>query len=860
MNLSNEDRTNACAGRLVPAIFCVSGAASMILQVVWFKQLQFILGSSTLSVSVTVASFFLGLSIGGVYGGRVADDSARPLRVYALLEASLGFVSIAVTAMLREWTGWVGWITPFIALDSPLRLPIIIIFSFAILALPTFLMGATLPLVIKSLVHSRSDLAQQVGRLYGLNTLGAAIGCLAAGFILIGLLGLTNTSLFASASYFLIAALAFFSARFMQSVSALDRAKEPQESGLETESDVLLVFVFACSGFASIAYEIVWFRLLANASNASVYAFSGMLGTYLFGLVIGAFVCSKFLAPHKDRLLRYFALTQALIGAASMLTIATLGRAATFQSLLAPLVLDHVPERIQTLLGMNVVFFFVCFISLILPTTLIGVSFPLASEIAVTRTSVLGRRIGRLYAANTIGGVLGSLSAGFVLLPYLGSQWTLLILISINFTLFGVVLASNAAIRADRLLRREGALAFAFVAAGFLMLGPHYLENSLTSFQGATVLEMKESPEATFTVLEYEDIAAGRYQQLLVNSKSYANNRPEGRRYMAALGHYPILLHDNPVDKALVICIGTGTTVGAVSVHDEVSSVYAVDLAPDVFRFAKYFAPLNKNFPENPKVHKVVADGRHYLLTTRETFDVITLEPPPPHDAGIVNLYTEEFYALAKTKMREGAILAQWAPLDMPRGVLPKMIIKAMLAQFRHVSLWLPNRMEGIVIGSDTPLQIDPGLLAQRMSMAKVAKDLDEIGIRSPEHFLGTFVAADQALSAYVSDVPTITDDLPRIEYYNFYPPSSISMSEIRSLRESIEPRLVAKSLQSDKVEAARKVVDAIWDEHEAAARDDLAGARAALEMALRLEPENQYLLFLERKQLSWASAKSGGR
>src|SRR4029077_1908577 len=164
-----------------------------------------------------------------------------------------------------------------------------------------------------------------------------------------------------------------------------------------------------------------------------------------------------------------------------------------------------------------------------------------------------------------------------------------------------------------------------------------------------------------------------------------------------------------------------------------------VDLGSAVFKFAPYFVPINKHFYQNPKVHQIVADGRHFLLGTKDTFDVITLEPPPPQEAGVVNLYTEEFYALAKQKMRPGGVLAQWVPLDMPRGVLPKVIIKAMMAKFKHVSLWLPSRMEGVAIASDEPLKIDPDELAVRMSEPAVGEDLKEIGLRLPQKLFGTF-------------------------------------------------------------------------------------------------------------------------
>src|SRR5262249_4676426 len=271
--------------------------------------------------------------------------------------------------------------------------------------------------------------------------------------------------------------------------------------------------------------------------------------------------------------------------------------------------------------------------------------------------------------------------------------------------------------------------------------------------------------------------------------------------------------------------------------------------APRFSQFPRSFAPINQRFYQNPRVHEVAADGRHYLLGTSNTFDVITLEPPPPHDAGVVNLYTEEFYQLAKQRMRPGAVLAQWVPMDIGRGVLPKMMLKAMLAQFKHVSLWLPSRMEGVAIGSDQPLEIDRDILSRRMSEPAVAEDLAAIGLRSPEHLLATFVAADEALAAFVHDAPGLTDNRPRIEYYNWYPLEPIRVAELKRLREPVERYLSDRSSEGARLDMARHVVDAIWDEHEATADGDMPRARSVLGLALALEPNNAYLRFLDRKQ-----------
>jgi len=194
-------------------------------------------------------------------------------------------------------------------------------------------------------------------------------------------------------------------------------------------------------------------------------------------------------------------------------------------------------------------------------------------------------------------------------------------------------------------------------------------------------------------------------------------------------------------------------------------------------------------------------------------------------------------------------MLAQWVPLDFARGDLPKMILKAMLAQFKHVSLWVPSRMEGVAIASDDPLQIDDDTLAQRMSAPAVAADLTAIGLRSPEHLLATFVAADERLAAFLADVSSLTDDRPRIEYYNLYPVKPIRVADLKRLREPVERYLTPASSGNLQLDAARAIVDDIWDEHEATANGDATAARSALDAALRLEPNNSYLRFLARNQ-----------
>lgn len=836
----------------VYVMFLASGAASLIYQVIWFKQLQFVLGSSTFAVSMTVASFFFGLSLGSWLGGRLADRVRRPLQAYALIELGLGAVTLVVTLILSNWSVWAFGLAPIVGAPSLTGSALTVFLSFGTLVVPTMLMGATLPILAKYVIREREALAQRVGVLYGINTLGAALGCALVGFVLIGAFGVLQSAIVGSLIYLSNAALAgVVTRRAVESpppppATAADvpptvPPAAPKASGRTT----VLVAVFAASGFASIAYEVLWFRVLANFQMHTVFAFSAMLVTYLMGLVLGAFICARFLAPRKDRLLTYFARLQLLIAASGLLTVALLGRSRTITSTFAawtpplPLevgALDWLAGTTETM--------FLCVVVLLIPTTLIGIGFPLASELTIQRISILGRRLGRLYALNTLGGTLGSLTAGFVLVPYLGTQASLMLVIGLNLLLFLVVVVSEPSLRRDGRLRRLAVEGIAFVCVGAWLLGPNYLTEAQTNFVEAQVLAFRETRDATFVVLGYPSADPGGYQQLLVNGWSYANNELPGRRYMATLAHLPALIHPNP-QSALLGCIGTGTTVGALTRHPELRQIVAVDLSKAVFDFAPLFVPLNNSFHLEPRVDTVVADVRHHLLRSSQEFDVITFEPPPPHDAGVVNLYSREFYDLVKRRLAPGGVVAQWMPLDFSRQALPRMMVRTMMAEFKYVSLWIPNRMEGVAIGSMEPLQIDLGEWRRRMQRPGLRDDMTAIGFHSPEDLAATFVAANQALTLVIGDGPLVTDNHPRTEYYNFYPVDPMGVDDIATRREPIDSYLTAPLVDAAPLRKAEHIMESIWREHEAGAQNRFDEARRLLDTALRLDADNAYLRYL---------------
>ena len=873
MNPTERAASSSAGVRLVPttaqftiySMYFASGAASLVCQVVWFKQLQFVLGSSTFSISVTVASFFLGLALGSWIGGQLADRWRYQLRAYGFMELGLAVVSLLVTVTLSHWQTWILWLLPLLGAESQLLGPVSVGISFLALLPPTLIMGVTLPLLGKHIVSQQDTLANKIGLLYGANTLGAAFGCAATGFYLIASHGVLLSAIFASCLYLAIGVTAVALSRTLNLASTLPTTETSVPEAVTIDSHVgvpaikprsvmALVMVFGASGFVSIAYEIIWFRLITNIGIHSVFAFSAMLTAYLVGLVLGSLICAWYLAPHKERHLLYYARLQFLIGIAAFVSLAMLGVARQIPQAFGRL-LYGVPQLWLDGLGNVHGLMLGCFLVLLVPTALIGIGFPLASELTIPHLSTLGRRLGVLYALNTVAGVTGSLCAGFLLLPLFGSQWSLVLLCAMNFGLFAVVMLSQPSLRRQWIVWREAACAGVIIIVSLIVMGPDYLQKSLTGFNEGQTLAFAESTEGTIVVMEYSSVVTKRFQHMLYNGCSYASNYPPGRRYMATLAHLPALLHPEPRDAA-VICIGTGTTIGALNTHPSIQQLHAVDLCPKVFDFAHLFVPINGRFHESPRVRKHVADGRHFLLTTKHRFDVLSFEPPPPDYAGTVNLYSREFYQLAASRLRPSGVIAQWIPLHLSRGELPKMMIRSLMEEFPHVSLWISNRMEGIAIASQEPLKIDLEVLRRKMRATRVKEDLQAVGFETPESLLATFVAADETLARFLGDAPSVTDDRPRIEYHNFYPVKRITYDEVLAAREPVTKYLTESPVNSELMGKELRIIEAIWREQEMTLDNRPVVTRQEIEECLGMAPNNAYLRYISAARDTWWRAR----
>ncbi len=819
---------------ILHVLFFCSGVGALTCEVVWFKQLGFVLGSSTFAASVVVACFFGGLSLGSTLFGQLADRVVRPLRTYALLELALAATALATTFVLSSWTQWIGVVTPYLSLEA--ARPVEVLLAMGILLPPTVLMGATLPVLSRHVVRRHGDLAERVGWLYAVNTLGAAVGCAAVGWVGIGALGVFGAAAAGSALY---AAVGVAALGLSVRVPPLAQVATDDEPAPTASGPVPLAWValFGGSGFVAIAYELLWFRMLRFFAAHTVYTFSVFLTVYLLGLVVGAAICARYLAPHKRELGTFFARLQLAIGVAGLVSFAILG----------------VGRPIVWMFGASdpTWFTLVALAVAVLgpPTVLLGCTFPLASELAVESVRSVGSRIGLLYGANTLGGVLGSLAAGFVLLPWLGAQGSFLVLVAANFGLFAVIWSLDPQLRSRSDVRREAGLALAVVVVAAFALGPDHLKRAQTAFAGGDVLAFRETEDAAFVVMNYELPHTVPHRQIIVNGTSYANNRRDFRRYMALLAHLPVLVHPEP-RSAVVICIGTGTTIGAVTQHPGLERIYAVDLMRDVFELAPHFEPVNHGFLGDPRVEPVVADGRHFLLVRQDDYDVLTFEPPPPQEAGVVNLYTREFYALADARLADDGVVAQWIPLHQGYVDLQKSLIRTMMERFEHVSLWLPNGGEGIALASHQPLRIDVDQLERALAEPALAADLAEVGIDRAEDLLATFVAADDVLEGWLGDVDVLTDDRPFIEYFALYEADRFRYASLDGHREPVE-RYVAGAVDPARLDRARAQLDALWAAEDAQTDGLWDDAVRHAEEALAFEPDDRFLQFVAA-QIRW--------
>ena len=785
MRPSSIDRVRAA----VVTIFFFSGVSGLVYQVVWVRELSRIFGNTIHSAALVTGVFMGGLGTGSYVLGRWSDrryrtDPAHPLRAYAHAELAIGALGLFFAVLLPRLTALSAAFSAyrvdargFHAL-SPASHLVRYAVAIVTVAPATFLMGGTLTLLIRFLVGREVGAAGlRIGLLYGLNTAGAALGALLTDFLLVPRLGVLGAQLFAVALNLLAGTAVLALARRVPTDHAPvpDAPDAPLSASLNAAARRTVALTSAAlllSGFAAMGLEIVWFRYLSQILGELRGVFSLLLAVILVGIWLGSMAAGG-LHRRLGRPVLLFVVGQALFA----LTTAALlglcdhaGLAARASDAARETFLAASPAG-RTLLELGFNLRSIALLVLV-PAVFMGAAFPLANAAAQQAEASVARRAGALYLANTAGNVLGSALVGFALLPAVGIQTTTLILLAATaaaaVTLAACALPPRLSLRPSPATAIY-ALAFgalALAVGGFAMLpAGTLLRPSLPGTEGGaqTVLSVSEGLDETVAIADIP----GYRTSLMTNGHSMSADSPVARRYMHAFAHLPLLSLERP-ERALVICFGTGNTLYAASLHPSMTRLDVADLSRHVLEQAPWFRATNHDVLADPRVSVFVNDGRHHLLMTPPgTYDLVTLEPPPIAFAGVSSLYSREFYALARSRLRPGGYLTQWLPGYQLGGDAVLSMVRAFLDVFPETVLLSGDADELILMGTTGPtLALDPLTLARRLrERPAVQADLDSLDLGTLTELAGTFAASRATLDAATAGVPALVDDRPSIEH-----------------------------------------------------------------------------------------------
>ncbi len=763
--------TPAQPSRLVYIYFFISGITALVYEIIWTRQLTLVFGHTVYSVSIVLSAFMAGLGFGSYVWGHMIDravarqEETPPLLVYGRIEILIFATSAVLSLIFSEFHVVYAWMHRWLPESPALFNALKAVLAFLLMFIPTTFMGATLPIISKYYVTDNTRLGTQIGYLYSINTLGAAAGCVLTGFIFISAFGVLQTALFASCANLIIGIGCI---RIYQEEHPGEKMRwrlpkiEWPSVTLSAEQKLWMGISFVC-GFTALAYEVLWTRLLVFSIASTVYSLSLMLAVFLLGIGIGSLVVVPLMA-------RVVSLRMVLIALQAGIGVYVLFTLFSMESLLSA------PWNSYNLMnpGKTFLHYFKDSAALMLfPALLFGMNIPVLIKLVAGGHEHIGRGTGQIYSANTLGAIFGSLVAGFVLLPTLGTGKSLVAVATLNLLmvplLFGTGNYSTAILRKGVAgVTVAGMIALNVIIPGNL-LDRFFMRDATGQRDLSELLYFEEGLTDTVAVFKDEyGILDPTAKRLITNGISMSASNVIATRYMKLLAHVPILLSDNPKD-VMVICFGTGQTTGAAGIHPRVGQVDSLELSPSVLNAAPSFRIENHEVMDNPKVNFILQDGRNFLLTTQKKYDVITGEPPPPRTAFTVNLYTKDFYEAALSRLKPGGIVAQWIPLHSQSAEEVDMHFKTFLSVFPHAIAWMSVANEILIIGSDQPITIDFKKLKERMAEPAVAQALRGIYIPDAYSLLSNIWFLEKEMQGLSTGRPLITDNRPRIEFYLDY-------------------------------------------------------------------------------------------
>jgi spermidine synthase len=787
---------------LLYTAFFLSGITALIYEIVWARYLTLFLGGTSVANTIVLATFMGGLACGNAFFGRSADrPETSQLRLYSLLELGIGLLCLLFPTLFAQISSLYIALGSRVGAGAPLNDVLKVLLAVLSMFLPCALMGGTLPVLARYVVVSLQDLGSRIGLLYFINTAGAAVGSALGGFWVVehwGLeFGMVGTSLVNITLGAIFYAISKGEPRDLPPAPAgAETAPSGQDSYNARQTRVALVAI-GVGGGLSMLYELCWVRVLVLSMGNTVHSFSTMLLSFILGIAIGSALVGRLLRRPRNAL-ALFALCEIGI---SLLVLAPLPdyEALPFIFFRLGSLLVHTPSTYPLFLLLQVL---VGSALMILPTILIGATLPLASRICTDRLESVGRRVGDVFAANTVGTVLGAVLTGFVALPVLGVERSLMVGAALSGLLGVVLLGTWRPSGPDRPLpalreawRPESldvgprlwptALGLVALATASVALRPAWdprlLQPGLYRWEVGhpfkswdefkadarkdTYLFSKDGADATVSVIE---TATGR--GLLVNGKPDASTYFPDILTQTLVAHLPMFLHRDP-HSAMVVGLGSGATASAILLHPG-STVDVAEISPEVVSAAAYFSSLNGGILHDPRMSLKIVDGREFLLLSPRRYDVIVSEPTNLWVPGVSALFTRDFYSVVDKRLAEGGIFSQWLHVYVSDADMVTSVASSLSEVFPYVSAWMIGDLDVIFVASRERPDFRPDVFVDRFQKTAPwrhvpATDSRARILQEPLLFLAGQVASGEAVRAWCSPARggVYRDFRPRLEF-----------------------------------------------------------------------------------------------
>lgn len=801
----------------IGGLFFFSGFAALIYQVVWMRFLSLFFGSDVYAAAITLSVFMGGLSLGSFIAEKLVDRLRNPLLWYGVIEIGIGAYAFFFHGLLHSFSPMLREIYLAKFASSPLFYETCrVAVAALLLAPPTTLMGITLPLVVKSFARGEKGHGQLGAFFYSTNTLGALAGTLATAFLLVPRFGISQTTLTAVAINVCAGLLVIAVSRAMKSAPPTDAAssetalpEQVAEGGWKyhPQSGRVALLAIAASGLAALAMEVIWTRILTLSFSGTVYSFATMLASFLFGIFYGSRLAGRSIDKAVNPV-RVFALLELALGA----SVALLAVASIFVPKIFGVLVWGLTAALHGsfLAGSLVSQFLIATLLIFIPTTLLGATFPAAVRICTPSAARAGFGTARVYAANTAGAILGSLLAGFVLIPWVGSRASLLV-VALIFAVTGAILywesqkRDFAVFKSSWILFPVGVTALAALCA---LLVPRQIVLNYGQAKNLRPEVLYHGEGIAHTV----DIVHNDKGEviMMVDGNIEADTSFVQRRHFVLKGHLPLLLHPSPREVA-VVGLGLGLTLRSTERNPEVAHVQVIELNREMEKAQEALGSVNDGVLSKPKIQLRIDDGRNFLAMSDRKFDMITADPIHPRITGVGYLYTEEYYRLLKARLNPGGVVCQWMPMYNISKRSFDVAFRTFARVFENASFWYV-RGHGLFIATEQPFTIDYARVKARAAELPVAEDLESIEINGVDQFLSYCLMGPRQIKEYLASAPDTglnTDDNAKLEYATPFE----FLHKTKEIVEALVPMAgVDPEVYVDITEPEREKVKAAWE------------------------------------------------